>query len=141
MSREVAEGSTRSMTSVLLSIHGVMIMVASRTGSAKWKRIRRTVINEARNADVTHCPGYEHHPCGRVLDYETAGLPDSVEVDHIIPHGHGGEDSVENARVMCFTCNRGRGTGYIPPVVPSVDEFPLDGDWFALVVPVNADAG
>lgn len=111
-------------------------MVSSRTGSAKWKRIRRVVINEARNAGITHCPGYEGHPCGRPLDYETFRESDSVEADHIVPYSAGGEDSIENARVLCYSCNRSRGAGSTP-AVPEIGEFPLDGVWLEMVVPEN----
>jgi 5-methylcytosine-specific restriction protein A len=111
-------------------------MVTSRTGTAKWRRIRKHVIGEARAAGITHCPGYDNIACGRELDYETYGQPNSVEVDHIIPHADGGEDSYENARVLCFTCNRTRGRGQTAQVPPT-EQFPIDPDWLDAILPVT----
>ena len=117
---------------------GVIIVVSSRTGSAKWKRIRSIVINEARNAGIDHCPGYEGHPCNRPLDYESVGEPDSVEADHIISHAAGGVDSVENARILCRACNRSRGAG-VRPEVPAIASFPLDAAWMETVLPSGSE--
>jgi 5-methylcytosine-specific restriction endonuclease McrA len=33
-----------------------------------------------------------------------------LEVDHIIPRSKGGKDTAENKWVLCFECNRGKGT-------------------------------
>jgi 5-methylcytosine-specific restriction endonuclease McrA len=33
-----------------------------------------------------------------------------LEVDHIIPRSKGGKDTAENKWVLCFACNRGKGT-------------------------------
>ncbi|BDZ40810.1 hypothetical protein GCM10025865_01090 [Paraoerskovia sediminicola] len=81
-------------------------MVTSRTGTAKWKRIRAAAIREARDAGLTRCP-----IDGRPLDYgkRTAVYnPALVEVDHIIPIEHGGADTLANVRVICSDCNKKR---------------------------------
>ena len=44
--------------------------------------------------------------CGR-----GAGRGVKLEVDHIVPVSAGGGDEVENLRVLCAGCNRGRGSG------------------------------
>ena len=76
-------------------------MAISRTGTTRWKAIARAVKREAQAAGITQCPR-----CRTPLDYKTPGLPNSVEVDHIVPHAAGGRDSKDNTRVLCQTCNR-----------------------------------
>jgi HNH endonuclease len=45
--------------------------------------------------------------CGKaVID----GAHVRLEVDHIIPRSKGGKDTAENKWVLCFECNRGKGT-------------------------------
>lgn len=44
----------------------------------------------------------------------------ATEVDHIIPHAHGGDDSLGNLRAACKPCNgragaRARGAGFSEP--------------------------
>lgn len=35
-----------------------------------------------------------------------------LELDHVVPYSHGGEDTVENLRVLCKTCNVRRGARF-----------------------------
>lgn len=77
-------------------------MASSRTGSAIWKRVV-TAVRE-RDAHINNCP-----LCDRGLDWLYSKRPNSAEVDHIIPHAQGGEDSVSNARIICRHCNQSRG--------------------------------
>ncbi|MAS36926.1 MAG: HNH endonuclease [Anaerolineaceae bacterium] len=46
---------------------------------------------------------------------EYCGLPDkyatfSHQIDHIVPHRHGGTDQVDNLAWACFQCNNNKGT-------------------------------
>jgi HNH endonuclease len=34
----------------------------------------------------------------------------TLEIDHIVSVAHGGTDSAENLRTLCFDCNRGKGS-------------------------------
>lgn len=43
--------------------------------------------------------------CGAVLNYDRPLLPNSAEVDHIVPHHKGGADTRDNARILCRDCN------------------------------------
>ena len=90
-------------------------IATSRTGTAKWLRIRRQAIEQAINSNVFNCP-----TCGVGLDYEYSGRPNSAEVDHIIPHSLGGEDSLANTQIICRWCNqrKGNGTRRRKPMVP-----------------------
>jgi hypothetical protein len=87
-------------------------MATSRTGTTKWMRIVRERRALDRRAGITRCP-----MCGRLLDWDAkrvrgqAHNPARVEVDHIVPHEHGGQDTLENSRCICADCNlkrRGR---------------------------------
>lgn len=73
----------------------------SRTSTWTWKQIRTAAITQATAQGITNCP-----LCRTWLDYEHQGLPNSPEVDHIIPHAQGGLDDINNTRVICRTCNR-----------------------------------
>lgn len=79
-------------------------IAANRTGTGKWKNIVKIVRQAALDAGLTHCP-----LCGTGLDWLYGLRPNSAEVDHIIPHAMGGEDSVHNARIICRHCNQSRG--------------------------------
>lgn len=72
----------------------------SRTNTTVWKSIRRQVIAQAKRDGLEHCP-----LCRRRLNWDAFRTPDSVEVDHIVPHVLGGEDSLQNARAICRACN------------------------------------
>lgn len=84
-------------------------MATSRTGTAQWKRVVAFVRRQARQDGLECCPS-----CARHLEWDRPGLPGSVEVDHIVPHSRGGEDTVANARILCRTCNRSRGNRDAP---------------------------
>lgn len=90
-------------------------MVTSRTGTGKWVRIVRERRALDQRAGITRCP-----MCGRTLDWNAKRVrgqphnPARVEVDHIVPHEHGGQDTLENSRCICADCNlkrRGRERG------------------------------
>ena len=112
-------------------------MATSRTGTTKYLRNRDRVLRAARASGLTRCPGYDdvrgvHHPCGVVLDYDTPGLDASAETDHIVqPRYTGGvpDDSVDNLRVLCRGCNRGREKVRPPAPDPGAEAFPLLGSW------------
>ena len=79
-------------------------MATSRTGTAKWKALRKEALRVAQDRNQYSCP-----LCHRPLNYETGRLPDSAEVDHIIPHSRHGTDTIDNVRVICRHCNQSRG--------------------------------
>lgn len=81
-------------------------MATSRTGTAKWLRIVRERRGLDQRAGLTRCP-----MCGRTLDWGKRGPvynPALVEVDHIVPHEQGGQDTLENSRCICSDCNKKR---------------------------------
>src|SRR5699024_5732679 len=81
-------------------------MATSRTGTAKWLRIRREAIKQAIENNIFNCP-----TCGVGLDYEHSRQPNSAEVDQILPHSRGGEDSLANPQIIGHWCNQLKGTG------------------------------
>lgn len=85
-----------------------MNIATSRTGTARWKGVRKQALREAQTQGVTNCPD-----CGGILNYEQGRLPNSAEVDHIIPHARGGTDTLENVRVCCRQCNQRRGSKWL----------------------------
>lgn len=91
----------------------------SRTGDTTYLRNRATVLATAQANGLTNCPGYEtrngHHPCGIELDYTTPQLPNSAETDHITPAAQGGNNTTDNLRVICRTCNQKRNRKPPPP--------------------------
>lgn len=80
-------------------------MATNRTATTKWKSKRKTVIYDARSRGLRNCP-----LCNRVLNWNNYQQPDSAEVDHILPVALGGNDELENLRVICRQCNQSRGT-------------------------------
>ncbi|WP_425471531.1 HNH endonuclease [Sinomonas susongensis] len=76
-------------------------MATSRTGTAQWKRVRDQALAEAKDAGLTRCP-----LCGNGLDWTRSLQPNSPEVDHIVPHALGGQDVIENCRVICRLDNQ-----------------------------------
>lgn len=32
--------------------------------------------------------------------------PDAVEIDHVLPLSHGGEDTAQNLQILCVPCHR-----------------------------------
>jgi len=101
---------------------------ASRTGTATYLRNRRRVLTQARADGLTHCPGYDSHPCGRELDWDTPLTPASVEADHISEYRYGGTDDVDNLRVLCRGCNIERNKR-VPPPIPTAGAFPTSRAW------------
>ena len=98
-------------------------MVTSRTGTSKWKNLRRRTLHEAKAQGLTNCP-----LCKVELDYEVGRMPASAEVDHIHSVARGGRDEADNVRVICRRCNQRRGAGEkTVPMGP--DAFPLSVQW------------
>lgn len=79
-------------------------MATSRTGTGKWKNIAKQRRHRAQQEGLTHCP-----ECSTLLDWEQGRTPSSAEVDHIIPHAHGGPDTLDNTRIVCRRCNQSLG--------------------------------
>lgn len=76
-------------------------MATSRTGTGSWKRIAQKVRATALDQGLTKCPR-----CKVQLDWEYSRRPNSAEVDHVIAHALGGQDSIENSRILCRRCNQ-----------------------------------
>lgn len=76
-------------------------MATNRTGTAKWKHLRREVLQQAINEGVTHCPR-----CRVLLDYRNGTAMNGATVDHIIAYARGGSDRRENLQVLCRRCNQ-----------------------------------
>ena len=74
---------------------------STRTGTAQWKRVRTQRLTIDRENGLTNCP-----ECGVWLEWEQAGLPNSVEVDHITPASQGGQDTLDNTRTICRLSNQ-----------------------------------
>ena len=73
----------------------------SRTSTPQWRKVRNAVRAQAQANGQTRCP-----ICRQLLDWDAAQTPRSAEVDHIMAHSLGGEDSVQNCRVICRECNQ-----------------------------------
>jgi len=84
-------------------------MATSRTGTATWKRVRAQALYRAKRNGVTHC-----RHCGVELNYDVSLLPESAEVDHLIPHSMGGKDHVDNTETICRLCNQSKGNRAAP---------------------------
>ena len=76
----------------------------SRTATAQWKRIRDQRRKHDFENGLTNCP-----ECGVWLDWERGLQPNSAEVDHIIPHALGGQDTITNTRTVCRLDNQRSG--------------------------------
>lgn len=96
-------------------------MATSRTGTSKWKNIRKRAIHRAMRDGLTNCP-----ECNIPLDYETGLRPNSPEVDHIIPWSVSQTDALDGTRVICRRCNQSLG-GKVskrkpkPPPIENID--------------------
>lgn len=85
-------------------------MATSRTGTAEWKRLVKRVRWRCRVSEgQTQCPF-----CKVILNWVVAKLPNSAEVDHIVPHANGGEDVESNLWVICRKCNGSKGNRQKP---------------------------
>lgn len=104
-------------------------MATSRTGTARYLRNSARVKRDAQRSGLTHCPGVDGKTCGRELDYDVPQIDASAETDHILEVRYGGTDDVDNLRVVCRSCNRGRNEGRAPVPVADLDEFPLSREW------------
>lgn len=76
-------------------------MASSRTGTARWMRVRDERRRLDFDAGLIRCP-----LCGVHLDWEYSRRPNSAEVDHIVPHSKGGQDVLENTRTICRLDNQ-----------------------------------
>ena len=76
-------------------------MATSRTGTTKWLRLAAHAKRRARADGLTSCP-----LCGTTLDYDHGKQPDSAEADHVIEWANGGQDELDNIRVICRRCNQ-----------------------------------
>ena len=99
----------------------VILLATSRTGTARWKTLVTKAIAEAFANQQFICP-----LCGVFLDYSRSKQPNSPEVDHIVPYASGGEDTLENTRVICRRCNQSLGgklgrAKQLKPVVKRVE--------------------
>ena len=99
-------------------------MTTSRTGTASWKRTRARVIADAQANGQMTCP-----ICHVALDYDFARKPNSAEVDHVVPHAHGGTDDPSNLRVICRRDNQRRGAAHTDADATAPDPFPLSRAW------------
>lgn len=82
-------------------------MVASRTGSAAWKKLRAKAIAHALDEGLTNCP-----ECGRWIDYDGPGRrPNSPELDHTEPYADSGiaVPRIEDVQIICQACNQAKG--------------------------------
>lgn len=107
-------------------------MVTSRTGTSRYKAWRVAVLQAGLNAGTTRCPCTGCPACKtrcRVwLDYTQGKRPNSAEPDHITPWSKGGDDIVENGRVICRRCNQSRGNGTRRPA-PKTQRKPVNSEW------------
>lgn len=103
-------------------------MATSRTGTSKWLKVAERAIREAQASGLTHCP---QPGCGVPLDYEDRRAPNGAQVDHILAHKWGGQDHIDNAQVMCRTCNLSKGSKMPDAMVheEQADQFPLAAIW------------
>ena len=88
-------------------------MTTSRTGTTKWKQLRKRAIYKAKRSGLTHCPH-----CNVELDYDISLTPRSAEVDHVLPFSKGGEDHIDNVMVICRLCNVRKGNKSEAPQPP-----------------------
>lgn len=103
-------------------------MATSRTGTTRWLKVADQAIREAQASGLTHCPVTG---CGQPLDYVDRKAPNGAQVDHVVAHKWGGEDRIENAQVMCATCNRKKGAKMPESMVreEQSEAFPLAAIW------------
>lgn len=102
-------------------------MASSRTGTARWRRVRAERLKIDRDAGLTRCP-----ICGVKLDWEHSMRPNSAEVDHIRPHSKGGQDVLENCQTICRLDNQrmgGRLAKKRPSIPAKVVELEVSPIW------------
>lgn len=107
--------------------YGLMVDTQSLSGAEKSELVdicnkavesyleeRKTSPWAHRNYGVADIKGSDRYEVMSRAGYrcELCGTPDKVrglEVDHIIPRKHGGEDSLENYQALCWKCNANKG--------------------------------
>ncbi|MHA7210802.1 HNH endonuclease [Arthrobacter sp. MDT1-65] len=99
-------------------------MASSRTGTATWKRVREQAIRKAKRLGITHC-----RHCNTRLDYDVSRTPTSAEVDHILPHSHGGRDHIDNVEVICRLCNTSKGNRAAPKPRNTSQQLRTSREW------------
>ena len=75
-----------------------------RTTTNEWRALRKEHREQAIEQGLTNCP-----LCNTWMNFEHAQLPNSPELDHIIPYAEGGTDEASNLRLICRACNGKRG--------------------------------
>ena len=75
-------------------------MSTSRTGTTKWKQLRKKLLQQAINNGQTNCPY-----CNITLDYQTGTNPNSATIDHKTPYALTQDDTPDNLQVICRRCN------------------------------------
>lgn len=97
----------------------------SRTGTAEWKRLAKRVRWRCRVSEgQTQCPF-----CSVVLNWKVAKLPNSAEVDHIMPSAMGGTDDESNLWVICRRCNQSKGKRSKPARIQHGAPLRNSGRW------------
>lgn len=76
-------------------------MATSRTGTARWKTLRKKELAAAFERGDMRCP-----ICFVAYDWHRSKQPNSPELDHVTAHAEGGKDVAENVRVICRQCNQ-----------------------------------
>ena len=84
--------------------HDEDTVTTSRTGTTKWKRVAAQAKRKAQAQGQDTCP-----LCNVILDYSKGKQPNSAEADHIIEWSKGGQDTIDNVRIICRQCNQKRG--------------------------------
>src|SRR5690625_1121563 len=110
---------------------------SSRTGTTRWRNLRKQAITKAKQNGQTNCP-----ICNVLLDYNQHGNPNSAEVDHIRPVAHGGQDHIDNLQIICRRDNQRLGgkagnnkqriqNGLKPKPLPNIKtgELKTKGNW------------
>ena len=76
-------------------------MATSRTGTARWKNLRKQELAAAFERGDMRCP-----ICDVAYDWHRSKQPNSPELDHVTAHAEGGKYVAENTRVICRQCNQ-----------------------------------
>jgi diadenosine tetraphosphate (Ap4A) HIT family hydrolase/5-methylcytosine-specific restriction endonuclease McrA len=74
-------------------------------GSKIWhhRRVNRIPISGTVRYEVLKRAKFHCELCGISADVK------ALEVDHIVPKNHGGEDSINNYQALCYSCNASKG--------------------------------
>lgn len=93
-------------------------MTTSRTGTGEWIRRRNKTLRQAQADGLTHCP-----ECKVELNYIKGKTPSSAEADHIVSWSAGGDNSLDNLRVICRRCNQSLGAKKNMTSKPAKERF------------------